>query len=148
MNLYDLDIKANGITGEKVSLSDFQGKILVIVNTASKCGFTPQFKGLESLYQKYKNLGVEVLGFPCNQFKEQDPGTNNEIKEFCKINYGVTFKMFQKIDVNGENRHQLYKFLIENSPVNTGEDIKWNFEKFIVGRNGEVLNRFSSIKTP
>lgn len=148
MTLYDTNIEVLSMPGEVVKLSSYSGKVLVIVNTASKCGFTPQFKGLEKLYQKFKNQGVEVLGFPCNQFKKQDPGTNEQIQEFCKLNYGVTFQMFQKIDVNGENRHPLYKYLIDNSQVKKGENIKWNFEKFIIDKNGNITDRFSSIKKP
>jgi len=110
MNIYQTDLEASLISGDKVKLSSFEGKILLIVNTASKCGFTPQFKGLEEIHQKYKDKGLVVLGFPCNQFKNQDPGSNKEIQEFCQLNYGVTFTMFEKIDVNGENRHPIYTY--------------------------------------
>lgn len=146
MGFYDLT--AVDMANRTIEMSQYKGKLLLVVNTASKCGFTPQFKGLEELYNKYKDQGVEVIGFPCNQFKAQDPGTNEEIESFCKLNYGVTFQMFQKIDVNGENRHPLYKYLIENSPSRKGEKIKWNFEKFLLDREGNIINRYNSIKTP
>jgi glutathione peroxidase len=146
MNIYD--ISAVDMAGKEVKFSIYKKKVLIIVNTASKCGFTPQFEGLENLYKKYKSHGVEILGFPCNQFKEQDPASNKEIEEFCKSKYGVSFHMFEKIDVNGKGRHPLYKYLIENSPRKKGEDIKWNFEKFIVDSNGIIINRFSSLKKP
>ncbi|MBN2559038.1 MAG: glutathione peroxidase [Clostridia bacterium] len=146
MNIYD--IQAKTIEGREISLGEYKGKVLLIVNTASKCGFTPQFAGLQELYEKYMDDGLEILGFPCNQFKEQDPGNNHEIKNFCMINYGVSFQMFEKINVNGGKRHPLYKFLIENSPDGKGADIKWNFEKFLVSRTGEIAGRYSSIKTP
>ncbi|MCK5129582.1 MAG: glutathione peroxidase [Clostridiales bacterium] len=148
MNIYEENIEFYNMAGELVNISAYKGKVIVIVNTASKCGFTPQFERLEHLYQKYKNQDVCVLGFPCNQFREQDPGTNEEIQKFCQMNYGVTFNMFQKIDVNGENRHPLYCYLIDNSPQKTGVDIKWNFEKFIIDQKGNITNRFSSIKKP
>ncbi|MCK5758518.1 MAG: glutathione peroxidase [Clostridiales bacterium] len=146
MNLYDFDVKT--IEGETISLSEFKGKVVLIVNTASKCGFTPQFKGLEKLYEKYESKGLEILGFPCNQFKEQDPGTNKEIKNFCLINYGVSFRMFEKIDVNGAKRHPLYQHLIDNTPNLSGKDVKWNFEKFLINKDGEIIKRFLSMKTP
>ncbi len=146
MNIYNITVKT--IDGENKELSEYKGKVLLIVNTASKCGFTPQFEGLEQLYKKYNDKGLEILGFPCNQFKEQDPGDNAAIKNFCMINYGVSFQMFEKIDVNGDNRHQLYDHLIENSPNRTGKDIGWNFEKFLIDRSGNIIKRFLSIKTP
>ena len=146
MNLYDFDVKT--IEGETISLSDFKSKVILIVNTASKCGFTPQFKGLEKLYEKYESNGFEIFGFPCNQFKKQDPGTNEEIKNFCLLNYGVSFRMFEKIDVNGDNRHPLYKYLIDTAPNLKGKDISWNFEKFLVNKDGEIIKRFLSMKTP
>ena len=146
MNLYDFDVKT--IEGETISLSDFKSKVILIVNTASKCGFTPQFNGLEKLYEKYESNGFEIFGFPCNQFKKQDPGTNEEIKNFCLLNYGVSFRMFEKIDVNGDNRHPLYKYLIDTAPNLKGKDISWNFEKFLVNKDGEIIKRFLSMKTP
>lgn len=146
MNIYD--IEAVTIEGEKIRLSDYKDKVLLIVNTASKCGFTPQFEGLEKLYEMHGPKGLEILGFPCNQFKEQDPGTNDEIKNFCMINYGVSFQMFGKIDVNGEKRHPLFNYLIENAPERKGKDIAWNFEKFLVDRKGNIIKRYSSMKKP
>lgn len=146
MSLYDIEVKT--IDERIIKLSEFKGKVLLIVNTASKCGFTPQFKGLEKLYEKYGNEGLEILGFPCNQFKEQDPGTNEEIKNFCLLNYGVTFNMFEKIDVNGKSRHPLYQYLIENSPNLKGKDVSWNFEKFLLNRDGTIVKRHLSMKSP
>lgn len=140
-----------GVTmqGKEVSLADFKGKVLLIVNTASKCGFTPQFKGLESLYKEYKDKGVEVLGFPCNQFGHQDPGSNDEINQFCELNYGVSFPMFQKIDVNGDSAHPLFKYLKEQAPGLLGtQAIKWNFTKFLVDQNGKVVDRYAPTDTP
>jgi glutathione peroxidase len=141
----------SGVTmqGKELPLSNFQGKVVLVVNTASKCGFTPQFKGLEELYEKYKGKGLEVLGFPCNQFGKQDPGSNDEINQFCELNYGVTFTMFQKIDVNGDNTHPLFKFLKKQAPGVLGtEAIKWNFTKFLVDQNGKVLERYAPTDTP
>ena len=140
-----------GVTmqGKEVPLSGFQGKVLLVVNTASKCGFTPQFKGLEELHEKYKGKGLEVLGFPCNQFGKQDPGSNDEINQFCELNYGVTFTMFQKVDVNGDNAHPLFKYLKKQAPGVLGtEAIKWNFTKFLVDQNGKVLERYAPTDTP
>ena len=146
MNIYDINAKT--IEGDNKDFSDYKGKVLLIVNTASKCGFTPQFEGLEKLYGDYKDKGLEILGFPCNQFKEQDPGDNSSIKNFCLLNYGVSFQMFEKIDVNGDNRHPLYDCLVNNAPNRPGKDINWNFEKFLINRNGIVVKRFLSMKTP
>jgi glutathione peroxidase len=146
-NIYDFS--AVNMQGNEVSLLDFKGKVLLIVNTASKCGFTPQFKGLEVLYQQYKGEGFEILGFPCNQFGNQDPGTNEEIKKFCELNYGVTFPMFQKVDVNGDNAHPLFKFLKKQAPGFLGsEAIKWNFTKFLLDRNGKVIDRYAPADAP
>ncbi len=137
------------IKGEEKSLADYQGKVVLIVNTASKCGFTPQFKGLEKLYSKYQDKGLEILGFPCNQFGKQDPGSNEQINEFCELNYGVTFPMFQKIEVNGDNTHPLFKYLKEQAPGLLGTTaIKWNFTKFLVGKDGKVVARFAPKDTP
>lgn len=141
----------SGVTmqGKELPLSNFKGKVLLVVNTASKCGFTPQFKGLEELYEKYKGKGLEVLGFPCNQFGKQDPGSNTEINQFCELNYGVTFTMFEKIDVNGDNTHPLFKYLKKQAPGVLGtEAIKWNFTKFLVDQNGKVLERYAPTDTP
>ena len=146
MNFYE--IKTRTIEGKDISLSDYKGKVLLIVNTASKCGFTPQFEGLEKLYEDFGPEGFEILGFPCNQFKEQDPGTNDEIKNFCLLNYGVSFQMFEKIDVNGGKRHPLFQYLIENAPERKGKDIAWNFEKFLIDRDGNVIRRYNSMKKP
>ncbi|MDK0636591.1 glutathione peroxidase [Clostridium perfringens] len=146
MEIYDISVK--DINGENVSLERYRGKVLLIVNTASKCGFTKQFDGLEELYEKYKDEGFEVLGFPCNQFKEQDPGSNSEIMNFCKLNFGVTFPMFEKIDVNGENGSLLYSYLKEQKSGMFGSKIKWNFTKFLVDREGNVIKRFSPQTTP
>jgi len=148
MSLYDSDIEAVKMNGESIKLSSYNGKVLLIVNTASKCGFTPQFEGLETLYNQYKDQGFEILGFPCNQFKNQDPADNQEILSFCQVNYGVTFSMFQKIEVNGENRHPLYKYLIYNNKEQKQNDIKWNFEKFLIDRSGSVIKRYNSLKKP
>ena len=141
----------SGVTmqGKEVPLSGFQGKVMLVVNTASKCGFTPQFKGLEELHEKYKGKGLEILGFPCNQFGKQDPGSNDEINQFCELNYGVTFTMFQKVDVNGDNPHPLFKYLKKQAPGVLGtEAIKWNFTKFLVDQNGKVLERYAPTDTP
>ena len=146
MGLYDMT--AIDMAGKDVRLSEYDGKLLLIVNTASKCGYTPQFKGLQALYEQYKDKGLEILGFPCNQFKSQDPGTNEEIESFCRVNYGVTFRMFRKIEVNGENRHPLYAYLIDNAPEKAGEDIDWNFEKFLIDRQGGIVHRYGRKTTP
>ena len=146
MNIYN--IKATTIEGDEITFSEYKDKVLLIVNTASKCGFTPQFAGLEKLHEKYADKGLSILGFPCNQFKEQDPGSNEEIKNFCLINYGVSCQMFEKIDVNGADRHPLYKFLVENAPNGNGRDIAWNFEKFLIDRSGNIIKRYPSIKKP
>ena len=140
MNIYDINVQT--MKGEEVSLSEYKGKALLIVNTASKCGFTPQFETLEEVYKKYKDQDFEILGFPCNQFLHQDPGTDEEILSFCTLNYGVTFPMFHKIDVKGKNQSNLYKFLTEESPVRPGKKVKWNFEKFLINKQGEIVDRF------
>lgn len=164
--IYDLKVK--DIHGNEVSLSDYKGKVLLIVNTATGCGFTPQYEGLQKLYEKYKDQGFEILDFPCNQFFEQAPGENAEIAEFCKVKYGTSFKTFGKIEVNGENAHELYKFLKREAPsaeedeasrglydklsgkgfTTTGDDIKWNFTKFLIDREGKVIGRFAPTTTP
>jgi len=137
------DIKLKDIDGKEVTLADYQGKALLIVNVASRCGFTRQYAGLEALYQKYKDKGLVVLGFPCNQFGGQEPGTNEEIKQFCTRKFNVTFPLFDKIDVNGKDRAPLYTLLAgEGSPF--PGDIKWNFNKFLIGRDGRILHRFES----
>lgn len=170
MSVYDFTVK--NIRGNEVSLSDYRGKLLLIVNTASKCGFTPQYDGLEALYQKYKDRGLAILGFPSNQFLEQDPGSNEEIAEFCRLNHGVTFPLFSKIDVRGAPADPLFRYLTEQAPFRgfeldkesgkkiqgvvqkyypenlTGDEVKWNFTKFLVGRDGAVKGRFEPTVTP
>jgi glutathione peroxidase len=137
------DFTVTSIMGLPKSLADYKGKVLLIVNTASKCGFTPQFEGLQALYEKYHDKGFEILGFPCNQFMNQDPGTNEEIQNFCQVNYGVTFSMFAKIDVNGAKADPLYKHLKKAAPGTLGlKTIKWNFTKFLVDAQGNVLKRY------
>lgn len=143
------DFEALSIDGKKVALDQFRGKALLIVNTASACGFTPQFSGLEKLHVTYASEGLVVLGFPCNQFGSQDAGSNDEIAEFCQLNFGVTFPMMRKIDVNGEQAHPLYQWLSAQAPGLLGsKSIKWNFTKFLVGRDGTVLKRYAPTDTP
>jgi glutathione peroxidase len=170
MGVYEFKVK--DIKGQDVSLTDYKGKLLLIVNTASKCGFTPQYDGLEKLYQKYKDQGFVILGFPCNQFLQQDPGSNEEISTFCRVNHGVTFPLFSKIDVRGKNADPLFRFLTEAAPFKgfelekeggrtirrvieehypenlEGNEIKWNFTKFLIGRDGTVLGRYEPTVTP
>ena len=146
-SLYQFE--AELLEGETKALADYKGKVMLIVNTASKCGFTPQFAGLEKLYEKYKSQGLEILGFPCNQFGGQDPGTNKEIGNFCQRNYGVTFPMFAKVDVKGPEAHVIFRFLTREAKGILGsQNIKWNFTKFLVGRNGEVLGRYAPTTKP
>ncbi len=166
MKLYDFKVKT--IDGKEKELSEYKGKTLLIVNTASKCGFTKQFEGLEALYQQFKDKGFEILGFPCNQFAEQDPAENAEIAQFCKLNFGVTFPMFAKINVRGEDAHPLYKYLTQEAKFEglnendgagkflsdflkqnfanylEGDSIKWNFTKFLIDKEGNVVKRFES----
>lgn len=142
------DYKVKNISGEDVSMSDYKGKVVLIVNTASKCGFTKQYEGLEELYEKYKDQGFVILGFPCNQFGAQEPGGNAEIKNFCTSTFSVTFPMMSKIDVNGDDADPLYKFLKKEKGGILGDDIKWNFTKFLIDREGNVVDRFASQKTP
>ncbi len=170
MSIYDFTVKTN--RGVEKSLADYKGKVLLIVNTASKCGFTPQFEELQALYKNYKEKGLEILGFPCNQFAGQEPGTNEEVQQFCKFNYGVTFQIFEKGDVRGETAQPLFKYLTEQKkfegfdmshPVAKplldalqknfpeyleGDGIKWNFTKFLVDRDGNVVARFEPTTTP
>jgi glutathione peroxidase len=144
---YDIEVKTN--SGEIKKMSEFKSKVLLIVNTASACGFTPQYKGLEELYAKYKEKGLEILAFPCNQFGAQEPGSDSEIKEFCDLNYSVSFPLFAKIDVNGDEAHPLYKDLKSKAKGLMGtEAIKWNFTKFLVSRDGEKILRFAPQDTP
>lgn len=134
---------------QEVSMEDYKGKVLLIVNTASKCGLTPQFKALEELYQKYKDQGLMILGFPCDQFANQEFGNDDEIQNFCQVNYGVTFPVFSKIDVNGGNTHPLFKYLKEELPGLLGsKPIKWNFTKFLLDKNGKPVKRFAPTDTP
>lgn len=146
MNIYDFVVKDS--KGNHISLNEYKGKVLLIVNTATGCGFTPQYKGLEELYKKYKEQGFEILDFPCNQFLNQAPGTNDEIHEFCILKYGVTFKQFSKISVNGKEADPLYKFLKKQQKGLFGNEIKWNFTKFLVNKEGAVVGRFSPAETP
>ncbi|MDK1682969.1 glutathione peroxidase [Acinetobacter terrestris] len=145
-NIYQFE--AELLDGKNKSFADYEGKVLLIVNTASKCGFTPQFAGLEKLYEKYKDQGLEVLGFPCNQFGGQDPGSNDQIGAYCQKNYGVTFPMFSKVDVKGPEAHILFRYLTNNSKGILGNGIKWNFTKFLIGKDGKVVNRFAPTTKP
>lgn len=146
MKFYDFTAKK--MNGKEVKMKEYKGKVLLIVNTASKCGLTPQLTELEQMYKDYKDKGFEILGFPCNQFAHQDPGTNKEISEFCLLNYGVSFTMFEKIDVNGENAHPLYKYLKENAKGLFGNEIKWNFTKFLIDGEGNIVDRFAPTTNP
>lgn len=146
MTIYDYTVK--GRAGEDVSLSTYKEKVLLVVNTATGCGFTPQYEGLQKLYDKYKEKGFEILDFPCNQFANQAPGTIEEIQSFCTLNYGTTFPRFAKIDVNGKNASDLYKFLKKEKKSALGSSIKWNFTKFLIDREGNVVKRFAPTDTP
>ncbi|EIR8726937.1 glutathione peroxidase [Listeria monocytogenes] len=143
MNVHDFSKKA--MNGKEIALSDYKGKVLLIVNTASKCGLTPQLEGLEAMYKKLGGDNFEILGFPCNQFLRQDPGSDEEILEFCQMNYGVTFQMFSKIKVKGKDASPLYKYLTEQTG---GKKVEWNFAKFLIDENGEVIERFPSKMKP
>lgn len=145
-NIYQFE--AELLEGENKSFSDYEGKVLLIVNTASKCGFTPQFAGLEKLYEQYSDQGFEVLGFPCNQFGGQDPGSNEQIGEYCQRNYGVNFPMFAKVDVKGPSAHVIFRYLTNNSKGILGNGIKWNFTKFLINKKGEVINRYAPTTKP
>ena len=146
MSIYDF--KANDYKGNEVSLSEYKGKVLLIVNTATKCGFTPQYTELEELYGKYKEQGFVVLDFPCNQFFHQAPGTGEEIHTACVLRFNIAFPQFEKIDVNGKEEHPLYRYLKDNCPVKKGKNIKWNFTKFLVDREGNVVDRFEPTEKP
>lgn len=140
---------ARTLEGEDKPLGDFAGKVLLVVNTASQCGFTPQYEGLESLYQRYRDRGFEILGFPCNQFGKQEPGSEEEIKQFCSLRYNVTFPMFAKVEVNGANTHPFYAWLKREAPGLLGSElIKWNFTKFLIGRDGTTVQRFAPKTEP
>ncbi|MEI8346392.1 MAG: glutathione peroxidase [Pseudomonadota bacterium] len=142
------DFKVTTIEGKEISLKEYSGKVLLIVNTASKCGFTSQYEGLEKLYQEYKDKGLTILGFPCNQFGGQEPGSEKEIKTFCLKNYGVSFPLFAKINVNGKESHPLYTYLKEELPGTLGKMIKWNFTKFLIDRKGNPIKRFAPQSSP
>lgn len=146
MTVYDFEVeKANG---EKVKLGEYRGKVLLIVNTATKCGLTPQLEGLQTLYDRYREEGLEILGFPCNQFANQEPHGNDEIHAICKLNYGVTFPIFAKIDVNGRAAHPLYQYLVRKSPGIFTKAIKWNFTKFLIDQEGNVVKRYAPSTKP
>ncbi|MBQ6238011.1 MAG: glutathione peroxidase [Bacteroidales bacterium] len=164
------DFKAFASNGKEIDFKEFEGKVLLIVNTASKCGFTPQFDGLEALNEKYRDRGLVIIGFPCNQFAEQDPGSDGEIQEFCRVNYGVTFQIMKKIDVNGDNEHPIFTYLKEQAPTEEYKglkakatatmlkgisksykkesDIRWNFTKFLISRDGKTVKRFPPTEEP
>ncbi len=143
------DFSAKNIDGEEQSLKDYQGKAMLVVNVASKCGFTPQYTGLEKLYKKYEDKGLVVLGFPCDQFGHQEPGNEDEIKNFCSLTYDVTFPMYAKVDVNGDKAHPFWKFLKKEKGGLLGIDaIKWNFTKFLINKDGEVIKRYAPTDTP
>ena len=142
------DLKARTLQGKEISMDRYEGKVVLVVNTASECGFTPQYEGLQELHERYKDQGLEILGFPCNQFGKQEPGTAEEIGEFCRINYGVTFQMFDKIDVNGKDTHPVFVYLKDELPGKLGKRIKWNFTKFLIDGEGRPYKRFSSSTKP
>lgn len=141
-------LKATSLRGEPISMSDYAGKLVLVVNTASQCGFTPQYAGLETLYKKYASQGLVVLGFPCNQFGKQEPGGADDIAQTCHINYGVSFPMFEKVEVNGAAAHPVFHYLKDQLPGILGGRIKWNFTKFLIGRDGKPLKRFAPFTTP
>ena len=145
-SIYDFTMK--DVDGNMIPLSNYKGKVLLIVNTATGCGFTPQYEGRQDLYDKYQEQGLEILDFPCNQFGGQAPGSDEEIVDFCQSRYGVTFKQFSKIEVNGENEAPLYTFLKEQQGGMLGSNIKWNFTKFLVDKNGKVIDRFAPVDKP
>ena len=145
-DIYAIPVKT--ISGQETTLADYQGKVMLIVNVASKCGFTPQYSGLEELWQKHKDAGLVILGFPCNQFGAQEPGSEADIQSFCSLTYNVSFPMFAKVDVNGDKAHPLYQHLKKEKSGLLGESIKWNFVKFLVGRDGAVLKRFHAQDAP
>lgn len=144
------DFTATSLSGKPISMDQYRGKVVLVINTASKCGFTPQLEGLEALYEKYSEQGLVILGFPCNQFANQEPGSEDTIAKGCVLNYGVTFQMFSKIDVNGSNAHPIYQWLkIQDKGRGTfGDSIKWNFTKFLINREGQVVGRYGSIVSP
>ncbi|BBT70867.1 glutathione peroxidase [Klebsiella sp. WP8-S18-ESBL-06] len=141
-------LSATALNGQPVAMADFAGKLVLVVNTASHCGFTPQYAGLEALYQKYAGRGLVILGFPCNQFGKQEPGGSDDISRTCHINYGVSFPMFEKVEVNGAGAHPLFRYLKRELPGVLGGRIKWNFTKFLIGRDGKPFKRFAPFTTP
>jgi glutathione peroxidase len=145
-NFYDFN--ATTLQGKEKALADYKGKVVIVVNTASKCGLTPQYEGLEALYKKYNSKGLEILGFPCNQFGKQEPGDEKSISEGCLINYGVTFQMFGKVNVNGDDAHPMFKFLKKKLPGFLGSSIKWNFNKFVIDKKGNPVKRISPYTKP
>ncbi|MDA9687411.1 glutathione peroxidase [bacterium] len=145
-SIYDFNVPTS--SGDEQSLQDYRGKVLLIVNTASKCGFTPQYEGLQTLYDQYHEKGLVVIAMPCNQFGKQEPGSNAEVQEFCQVNYGLSFPVMGKIDVNGANRHPLYAYLTKQAGGVITDGIKWNFTKFLIDRDGQVVKRFGSISKP
>jgi glutathione peroxidase len=146
MEFYNLE--ADTLSGKTVSMKDFEGKAVLVVNTASKCGLTPQYEGLEKLYQEYRDQGLVILGFPCNQFGKQEPGSAEDIQEFCQVNYGVSFPMFAKVDVNGSNTHPIFQYLKSKLGGLLGRSIKWNFTKFLIDREGRPVKRFAPTTQP
>lgn len=146
MKIYDF--KVRNAKGEEVPMTEFKGKVLLIVNTATGCGFTPQYEGMQKLYEKYRDKGLEILDFPCNQFGHQAPGTDEEIQEFCTLKYNTTFPLFSKIDVNGKNADPLFVYLKAQQGGFLGDDIKWNFTKFLVSRDGTVVGRYAPVTKP
>ncbi len=142
------DFSATGIDGTEVDLGDYEGKVVLVVNTASKCGFTPQYQGLQALHEEFADQGLVVLGFPCDQFGHQEPGDEDEIQEFCQLNYGVSFPLFAKVEVNGDDAHPLYKWLRSEKGGMLGDRIKWNFTKFLVDRTGRPVKRYGSTTKP
>ena len=142
------ELNANSLQGKEVSMEEYKGKVVVVVNTASKCGFTPQYEGLEKLYKDYKDKGFVILGFPCNQFGNQEPGSEKDIAEGCLLNYGVSFPMFSKVFVNGENTHPVFNYLKNELKGTLGNNVKWNFTKFVIDRNGKPIKRFAPITKP
>ena len=141
-------LSATSLQQQPISMEQYQGKVVLVVNTASQCGLTPQYEGLQQLHQKYHEQGLVILGFPCNQFKQQEPGSSNEISKGCLLNYGVSFQMFDKIEVNGSNAHPIYQYLTSALPGIFGNKIKWNFTKFLLGPNGQPIKRFAPTTKP
>lgn len=146
MNFYEFE--ANKLNGEASKMDEYKGKTVVVVNTASKCGLTPQYEGLEKMYNKYKDKGLVILGFPCNQFGKQEPGEADDIQEFCQVNYGVSFPMYEKVDVNGESAHPIFKYLKSELCGFLGSKIKWNFTKFVIDKDGKPVKRFAPTTKP